>query len=103
VHFRLLSFLDKIFQFILMKFVVFYRTFLSVLFRQAGGKCRFYPTCSTYAVEALKVHGGFKGGWLALKRFLKCGPFHPGGVDMVPPPNSSKCCHENVKNKEING
>ncbi|NOJ69178.1 membrane protein insertion efficiency factor YidD [Paenibacillus alvei] len=47
--------------------------------------CRFYPTCSTYAMEALEVHGPWKGSWLTVKRIVKCHPFHPGGVDKVPP------------------
>lgn len=47
--------------------------------------CRFYPSCSAYAVEALTVHGAFRGGWLTLRRLLKCGPWHPGGIDPVPP------------------
>jgi putative membrane protein insertion efficiency factor len=48
-------------------------------------RCRFYPTCSAYAAEAITVHGAARGGWLALRRLLKCAPWHPGGVDMVPP------------------
>jgi len=47
--------------------------------------CRFYPTCSAYALEAIEVHGAAKGSWLALKRIGKCHPFHPGGYDPVPP------------------
>lgn len=89
---------DDIFKFILMKFVWIYRTFFSVIFRQFGGKCRFYPSCSDYALEALKVHGGIKGGWLTVKRFIKCGPFHEGGVDLVP---SIKSAHDVKINKEI--
>ncbi|MGE9295355.1 MAG: membrane protein insertion efficiency factor YidD [Puniceicoccales bacterium] len=46
--------------------------------------CRFYPTCSEYARQAILRHGAFKGGWLALKRIVKCGPWHPGGEDHVP-------------------
>ncbi|MEC1261988.1 membrane protein insertion efficiency factor YidD [Bacillus swezeyi] len=46
--------------------------------------CRFYPTCSNYGLEAIEKHGAFKGGWLTIKRILKCHPFHPGGVDPVP-------------------
>ena len=43
--------------------------------------CRFHPTCSAYAVEALQVHGLFAGTWLAVRRLLRCAPWHPGGVD----------------------
>ena len=44
----------------------------------------FYPTCSNYGLEAIEKHGAFKGGWLTIKRILKCHPFHPGGIDPVP-------------------
>ncbi|AJY77290.1 membrane protein insertion efficiency factor YidD [Paenibacillus beijingensis] len=47
--------------------------------------CRFYPSCSAYALEALEKHGPGKGSWLALKRIGRCHPFHPGGFDPVPP------------------
>lgn len=47
--------------------------------------CRFYPTCSAYAIEALQVHGVLWGSWLTLRRLLKCAPWHPGGIDRVPP------------------
>ena len=50
-----------------------------------GKRCRFYPTCSVYAIQALQQHGFFKGLWLTLRRVLRCHPFHPGGVDFVPP------------------
>ena len=50
-----------------------------------GPRCRFWPSCSQYAVEAIQVHGPLKGAWLALKRIVKCHPGHPGGVDPVPP------------------
>lgn len=47
--------------------------------------CRFYPTCSQYALEAIDVHGVWKGLGLGTWRLLKCGPWHPGGIDHVPP------------------
>lgn len=59
-----------------------YRLLLSPFF---GSQCRFYPTCSSYAREAIVVHGALRGTWLAAKRIVKCGPWHPGGVDPVPP------------------
>jgi putative membrane protein insertion efficiency factor len=46
--------------------------------------CRFEPTCSVYAMQAIEKYGALKGGWLALKRILRCNPFHPGGYDPVP-------------------
>jgi len=48
--------------------------------------CRFYPSCSQYADEALARHGAWRGGWLAVRRVCRCGPWHPGGVDPVPEP-----------------
>jgi putative membrane protein insertion efficiency factor len=48
--------------------------------------CRFYPTCSHYAVEAVEVHGAWRGILLACKRLIKCGPWHRGGYDPVPRP-----------------
>jgi putative membrane protein insertion efficiency factor len=47
--------------------------------------CRFYPSCSHYAVDAIAQHGVLSGSWLALRRLARCHPWHPGGVDFVPP------------------
>jgi putative membrane protein insertion efficiency factor len=58
----------------------FYQIFISPMFPP---RCRFYPTCSQYALEAVRKKGAVKGSWLALKRILKCHPFHPGGYDPV--------------------
>ncbi len=49
-----------------------------------GQHCRFYPTCSEYAATAVQDLGVLKGGWLAIKRVLRCNPWHPGGIDYVP-------------------
>jgi putative membrane protein insertion efficiency factor len=54
-----------------------------------GQNCRFYPTCSNYAIEALRTHGGARGGLLALRRVCRCHPWNPGGVDPVPPARDS--------------
>jgi len=49
-----------------------------------GQNCRFHPTCSQYAIEALNEHGPLKGGYLSMRRILKCHPFNEGAVDPVP-------------------
>ena len=55
-----------------------------------GGRCRFYPTCSHYAEEAILVHGAVKGTGLAAWRVLRCNPFGAGGIDRVPRRNSAR-------------
>lgn len=69
----------------------FYRMAVSPFFPP---RCRFLPTCSEYALQAIERHGFWRGGWLALRRIGRCHPLHPGGIDEVPlhlPPRCS--CH----------
>ncbi|MCD6342502.1 MAG: membrane protein insertion efficiency factor YidD [Spirochaetaceae bacterium] len=61
--------------------VKMYQFIISPLF---PGSCRFYPTCSSYSVEALKKHGLFKGLWMSVRRVGRCHPGNPGGYDPVP-------------------
>jgi putative membrane protein insertion efficiency factor len=62
-----------------------YRLVISPLY---GQRCRYYPSCSAYALGAVETHGAVRGGWLALRRLGRCHPWTPGGVDLVPPPES---------------
>lgn len=55
-----------------------------VLFAWVPSSCRYYPSCSTYAIEAIETHGMVRGGWLAARRILRCHPWRVGGVDPVP-------------------
>jgi putative membrane protein insertion efficiency factor len=65
----------------LTRVIVAYRRYLSPAL---PARCRFYPSCSAYAQEALAVHGALRGTALAIWRLLRCHPFHPGGFDPVP-------------------
>ena len=66
----------------LLGLIAVYRAMLS---GWLGGQCRFSPTCSRYAEEAIRTHGAVRGGYLATRRVLRCNPVHPGGLDPVPP------------------
>ena len=66
---------------LLLSLVKFYRGFISPLLPPS---CRYVPTCSEYALIAIEKYGAIKGGWLSLKRILRCHPFHEGGYDPVP-------------------
>ena len=66
---------------LLIQLIRAYRLLISPLFPPS---CRFQPTCSQYAIEAVERFGALKGSWLAIKRILRCHPFHPGGYDPVP-------------------
>ncbi len=70
---------------LLILFVRGYQVALSPLLPAA---CRYQPTCSHYAIEALEKHGALRGGWLAVKRIARCHPFRPGGFDPVPEPTT---------------
>lgn len=60
------------------------RAYRVVLSPWLGPSCRFHPSCSHYADEALERHGLLRGGWLTARRVCRCGPWHPGGYDPVP-------------------
>lgn len=66
-----------------------YQIVLSPLFPPA---CRFHPSCSQYALVAVRNHGVLRGGWLALRRLARCNPWHPGGVDFVPESIGAPTC-----------
>lgn len=73
--------ISKTIKYIFISLIKAYQYILSPLL---GPCCRFYPSCSEYAVQAIVRHGPFSGLLLAVKRILRCHPFHPGGVDPVP-------------------
>lgn len=58
-----------------------------------GVNCRFAPSCSEYAIEALAAHGAWRGGWLAARRILRCHPWGGHGYDPVPPATAGRCHH----------
>lgn len=68
-------------KFILLFVLGFYKKAISPYL---GNNCRFHPTCSVYAMQAIEKYGALKGSWLAVKRIGKCHPLHPGGIDEVP-------------------
>jgi hypothetical protein len=67
-----------------------YRRFVSPLM---APRCRFVPSCSEYAIDAITTYGALRGGWLAFRRVGKCQPFFTGGYDPVPPPASTAMMH----------
>ena len=72
---------SRVGQWLLLAFVQLYRIFLSPFL---GGACKFYPSCSQYAQEAIALHGARRGSWLALRRLGRCRPLTTGGFDPVP-------------------
>lgn len=71
----------------------FIRGYRYVISPFLGPNCRFYPSCSCYAEQAIEVHGALRGGYLAARRILRCHPFHPGGYDPVPSNSDLKSAH----------
>jgi len=65
-------------------FIVLVRFYQVALSPLLPASCRYYPTCSAYAIEALERHGAFRGMWLTVRRIARCHPFHAGGFDPVP-------------------
>ncbi|WP_291259689.1 membrane protein insertion efficiency factor YidD [Fusobacterium sp.] len=77
---------------IILLLIRFYQKYISIFL---GKNCRFYPTCSAYTYEAIERFGIIKGGYLGVRRILKCHPFHPGGYDPVPEKKEKKCERKN--------
>ena len=74
---------------ILLVFLGFYRYWISpAVHVLSPGGCRYRPTCSKYAIEAVEMHGAARGGWMALRRLLRCHPFARSGFDPVPLPDT---------------
>ena len=70
---------------IFVKLILFYKRKVSPIFSSFGINCKYYPTCSDYAIEAISKYGFFKGWWLAIKRICRCSPWGSSGYDPVPP------------------
>jgi putative membrane protein insertion efficiency factor len=76
--------MKKVNQILAIPFVLIIKLYQVVISPLIGPKCRYTPSCSTYGVEAFKKHGIFKGGWLTIKRIIKCNPWGGHGHDPVP-------------------
>lgn len=77
----------------------FYQRWISPMM---APRCRFYPSCSEYAADAIRLHGSWRGSWLALRRLARCHPWHPGGVDLVPEARSCTCRAGNTADTAAN-
>ena len=84
---KIANFLSSVFSSFFIGLIRIYKKFISPLFPRC---CRFTPSCSTYAIEAIEMHGVIIGLWLTFKRLLRCHPFCRGGYDPVPPVKSKK-------------
>jgi len=81
--------MHRLVEFLLVTLIRAYRFAISPLL---GSHCRFYPSCSAYAMEAVQVHGPIRGCYLAVRRLLRCHPWHEGGVDPVPSKSNDHHC-----------
>lgn len=78
-------------------FILIIRAYQLLISPLLGPRCRFYPSCSHYTIEALQHHGLFKGGWLAIKRISRCHPGHEGGIDLVPGTEQQHNCQHHTQ------
>lgn len=85
--------MGKINRFLSTSVILLLRLYQLIFSPLLGNRCRFYPSCSHYAQEALQSYGMVRGSGMTLKRLLSCHPFHPGGFDPVPPSNNTKVTH----------
>lgn len=86
-----MSILNRFIKSIFMGIIKLYQIAISPML---GASCRFTPTCSAYALEAIQTHGVVRGGWLSIKRIARCHPYHAGGFDPVPESNESLKQHD---------
>ena len=80
---------ERVISHLLIALLRFYKRFISPLL---GPRCRFVPSCSEYAMQAIAGHGPLRGSWLAVRRIGRCHPFHPGGFDPVPERTQDPAC-----------
>ncbi|MEX0429584.1 membrane protein insertion efficiency factor YidD [Nocardioides sp. DS6] len=81
-------------KYLLIGLLRLYRTFISPLY---GDVCKYYPSCSAYALDAVREHGSVKGSWLAVRRVARCHPWAKGGFDPVPPSPLHQDRHSRVR------
>lgn len=68
---------------IMINIIKFYKKHISIHFEKNGVKCKFYPTCSEYSMQAYEKYGFLKGSFLSIRRILRCNPFSKGGIDLL--------------------